>query len=121
MTIIGPVEATPQDAIPGPNGCPAIHILAAERKAFQESVKDPVNALWLILELVSDAITKDSNEEPCWDLLVRIQNAAYWALGNKRAVKDEDDLKALTEASGASGETASPAQPSAPASPGKTR
>lgn len=121
MSTIGPVGATPQDAMPGPNGCPAIHILASERRAFAESVKDPVNALWRILELSSQAVVADAAGDSVADLLLRIQNVSYWALGNKRAVKDKSDLEALAELSDASGETASPALGATPASPGKTR
>ncbi len=96
---------------PQPEGCPAIHVLLAERKSFAEGVRIPVKAIARIHKIVRGIVSEDTCE---MDGARRIDSICLWALtGEASYVTDLDDLAALSE-------FLSPrvAPPEGPASPG---
>lgn len=94
---------TPIEAIPGPNGCPAAHLLASEREAFGKASKEQVDALWRISEIIQERITDDdlSHEPEDLEFYRRIMAVCAWALGNTRQLKHPDDVAVLATSTGA--------------------
>lgn len=89
---------TPIESIPGPNGCPAAHLLVSDREAFAKASKDQVDAIWRISEVIQERITDDDLTHDAEDLEFyrRIMAICAWALGNTRQLKNPDDVAALS-------------------------
>ena len=89
---------TPIESIPGPNGCPAAHLLVSDREAFAKASKDQVDAIWRISEVIQERITDDDLTHDAEDLEFyrRIMAICAWALGNARQLKNPDDVAALS-------------------------
>jgi len=99
----------PLESIPGPNGCPAAHLLASEREAFAKAAKDQVAALWRISEIIQERLTDTdlSHEPEDLEFYGRVLGVCAWALGNHKQLKHPGDVAVLVEPS------------EAPSSPGK--
>lgn len=91
----------PLESIPGPNGCPAAHLLTSEREAFGKASKEQIAALWRISELVQEHMTDIDIEHYELDLVLyrRLVAICAWALGNTRQLKDPADVAVLVEPS----------------------